>query len=489
MMKSKSATTASASGASLTASQAQGLERIAHYAVLHALGLHEVCGISTRPFPLVIGPSGCGKTHLVQHLARRLERPFFSLNLHNWIVRGAKNDQQITLDQLAAFVRNNDEGVILLDEVNKLTSAHSSEAWSASVLSELLALLDMDERLDVMGLAGLRGKLREKFLLVGAAAFQDEWNASGAQKIGFGAAGAEFDPSAFEQAVRTQRLVPDELLYRFNDQLIVLAPPTREEFVRGIVAVRCGLALPALPDAEAARLAGVAMSGGKMMRWLEAYAAECTRAANPKVLHELGREQAQRRSAGAGLDPAAVERARKKRYDDAYAIYGMRLEKLAVCALEAAALVKELHYVAGCKNGNEGWAKVNAVLRGAEKALVKRATSSGLSGALRDLACKARQISLPSLRSDTERGRLAEAVTSECKEFSRWFWAILGPLNRHIAGTQAMQTLAAFLGAADACCLEHENLLKIADADLAVDPTDTGGDSRLRWLLPSGSGN
>ncbi len=36
-----------------------------------------------------------------------------------------------------------------------------------------------------------------------------------------------------ERLVRTQRLVPEELLNRFNDRLIVIAPPTATEFSIG----------------------------------------------------------------------------------------------------------------------------------------------------------------------------------------------------------------------------------------------------------------
>ena len=477
-----------ATAAALTSSQQRALEQLAHYAVLHTLGLHKVAGIATRPFPLVIGPSGSGKTYLVQQLARGMGRPFFSLNLHNWIVRGAKNDQQITLDQLAAFVRDHDEGVILIDEVNKLTSAHAGDSsWTASVLSEIIALLDMDERLDAMGLEGLRGKLRANFLFVGAAAFQDEWNSAKAPSIGFAEnETVAFDLVEFEKSVRAQKLVPDELLYRFNDRLIVLAPPTREEFVRGIESIRRELGLVALSPDDALVLATTARASGKMMRWLEAYAAECTRQADPRRLDEIGRSQSDGAETGATTDTAKAERARSKEYEGAYAIFGMRLEQLAAAAVETAAVLKEIAWLAARSGQPQAWRACRALLRDAEVALGPEEDVPTLPDQLRQLALTARRVCLPSIRTDEERGNLAEEVMRSCGQIAPRLWDLLGPLNRTLAGFRAMEIITRFLDAVDSCSVEYTNLCAINSADLRTAKFDAQGDTRLRWLLPQG---
>jgi len=491
-MKDESSRSAVPSGVVLTSSQQRALDQLAHYAVLHTLGLHKVAGVATRPFPLVIGPSGCGKTYLVQQLARGLGRPFFSLNLHNWIVRGARNDQQITLDQLAAFVRDNDEGVILIDEVNKLTSAQAGDSsWTASVFSEIIALLDMDERLDAMGLEGLRAKLRANFLFVGAAAFQDEWNKAKAPSIGFAEnETAAFDLVDFEKAVRVQKLVPDELLYRFNDRLIVLAPPTREEFGRGIESIRRELRLPALSADDTLALAVTARASGKMMRWLEAYAAECTRQADPHRLQEIGRAQSVDGEVDRGTSEATAvakaERARDKEYSGAYAIYGMRLEQLAAAAVETAAVLKEIAWLAEHSGKPEAWRAGRAVLRDARAALCLDEDVPTLHELFRQLALTARRVCLPSTRGDDERGKLAEEVTHSCREIVPWLWDLLGPLNRTLAGFRAMEIIARFIDAADSCAMEYTNLRAISSADLGTAKFDAEGDGRLRWLLPSG---
>jgi len=479
----------------LTSAQERALEELAHYGVLHTFGLHEVQGIATRPYPLVIGPSGCGKTHVVKELARQIQRPFFSLNIHNWIVRGARNDQQISLDQLATFVRSNDNGVILIDEVNKLTSAQAGDnAWTASVLSEIIALLDMDERLDAMGLEGLRDKLRGNFLLVGAAAFQDEWNNSKAPSIGFVASGSNgLVMAEFEKAVRAQRCVPDELLYRFNDRLVLLTPPTPEEFAARITGLRRALGLPGLSGEQTTALAAEAASSGKMMRWLEAYAAEGTRQADPHRLEEIGREQAARVADAESASPAraaALARARRKAYSDAFDIYSFRLDRLATAAMEAAAVLKEISWTALESSPRGGaWNGCQVVLRRAQEDLRGLKLSPGLHECLRELAADARRIAMPSTESDDERSRLAQAVERACEQITPWLWKLIGPLHRGLAGFRALEVLGRFLDAADNCRAEYANLLRVNDAAYSPDSLDSPGDSRLRWLLPAHSSN
>lgn len=490
MVNEKLAGTSSAASA-LTSSQDAALQELAHYALLHTFGLHKVEGIATRPYPLVIGPSGCGKTHLVKEFARQLQRPFFSLNIHNWIVRGARNDQQISLDQLAGFVRDNDDGVILIDEVNKLTSAQAGDsAWVASVLSEIIALLDMDERLDAMGLEGLRTKLRANFSIVGAAAFQDEWNKTKAPAIGFaGKQTCGLAMADFENAVRLQKLVPDELLYRFNDRLILLCPPTQAEFAAYIAALRAALRLPALSAGEITSLAAQAAASGKMMRWLEAYAADGTRLAEPGWLREIGSGQVG--CAGEAESPspartAALERARRKAYDDAFTIYSMRLDRLATAAMEAAAVLKEISWnVLDASSRGVSWKACQVVLRQAHDAMGDQKKPNSLHEGLRRLSSDARQIAMPSTESDEERNRLAQAVDAGCEQIRVWLWKLVGPLNRELAGFRAMEIIGRFLDAAENCRVEYANLHRINAAGYHPESLETAGDIRLRWLLTS----
>lgn len=128
-------------------------------------------------------------------------------------------------------------------------------------------------------MTGLVPKFKRHFLIVGAAAFQDEWlrSVSIDTSIGFGG-GDKCEESreiVFERLVRTQHLVPEELLYRFNDRLVVIAPPTVDEFSERIQSIRNFLSLPPLRESELASLGHAAATSGKMMRWLEGYLSGC----------------------------------------------------------------------------------------------------------------------------------------------------------------------------------------------------------------------
>jgi len=264
----------------LTPSQERAYGKLDFFFHLGLNGIKAVEGISPRTIPLIAGPSGSGKTFLVGTLARKYNLPFFSINIPNWIVRGAKNDSQITLEQLRDFISSNEKGVIFLDEVNKLMNSHLGQsAWTADIFTECIAFLDQDERLEAMGLSGLLEKLRQNFIIVGAAAFQDEWQQSQKQNSSIGFVASEQFPqdqeSSFALTIQKQNTIPEELLFRFNDNLIVILPPTQEEYGRRIASLRSSLLMPELREEELSTLAATAVSSGKAMRWLEGYLTEC----------------------------------------------------------------------------------------------------------------------------------------------------------------------------------------------------------------------
>jgi len=160
----------------LTSSQESAAQKLVFFYNLQRLGIQSIDGISTRPFGLIIGPSGIGKTFLVNRLAETQRLPLLAINIPNWIPRGAVQKEQMTLDQIKTFVFAHEQGVIMIDELNKLNSHHTSlTSWSSDIYTECLAFLDQDIRLEYMGLSGLVPKLQRNFMVVGAAAFQDEW--------------------------------------------------------------------------------------------------------------------------------------------------------------------------------------------------------------------------------------------------------------------------------------------------------------------------
>ena len=276
----------------LTPSQHRSATKLDFFFQLGLGNIEMVNGVYARPIPLLAGPSGSGKTFLAGQIAEKYGLPMFCINAQNWIVRGAKNDSQVTMDQIQDFVSQNDRGVIFIDELNKLNNTHvSSSAWSADVFSELLAFLDRDQRLEAMGMSGLTEKLKQNFMIIGAGAFQEQWQASAGntQSIGFGTeAEIQVDrENAYVLAIRNQEAVPDELLFRFNDQLIVISPPTAEEFGKRITALRAALSLPSLPEKELIHLAKAAVQSDKCMRWLEGYLSECLSELTPDALAAL----------------------------------------------------------------------------------------------------------------------------------------------------------------------------------------------------------
>lgn len=479
-------------GGFLTATQQRVYDKLLQFAVVHTLGLQKVCGISTRPYPLIIGPSGAGKTHLVRRLASETKQPLYAINAQNWIVRGARSDAQITTDQLCEFVHGNGTGIILIDEINKLNSHHvATSAWDASVISELIALLDMDERLDAMGFAGLRYKLTD-FLIIGAAAFQDEWNNTRKTAIGFVEEADCFEIEAFERAVRDQHLVPDELLYRFNDRILVVPPPRARDLAQRITALRRELHLPALTKTGTMALALEAERSGKMMRWLEGYAALCAQQACPQHIYALAEpERAQSREKGVAAAGVAAEKARQKDYESAYTIYGMYLSRLAESASQTANLVNEIAWLTREPSRQHTWADACQALGDADDGavLLGPEPNASLGVALKDLSTVARRVCQASTVCDSEHGSLSSEVCSLTMSLRRLVCGLLGPLNRCNVGTAAMDTLQRFLICADCLLEEHRNLEAISMADYTQFPRRGEGDPRRAWLLPPGSMN
>ena len=279
----------------LTPSQQKAYERLNFFFKIGLKRIRPFRGIKPRPFPMLVGPSGCGKTFLVSTLASEFGLSFYSINISNWIVRGAKADLPPTMEQIADYVKNHDKGVIFVDEVNKLKKQQTGESWTSSVFVEVLALLDRDERLENMGFLGLLEKLQKNFIIVGAAAFHEEWMDSlrSGTIIGFGPAkeSEKDQEEKFTKIIQKQESVPEELLNRFNDRLIVIMPPTKEEYAGRITSIREYYQLPGLEADEVDGLADEAANSGKMMRWLEGYVTDCLDHVSPRRLAEIAGEE------------------------------------------------------------------------------------------------------------------------------------------------------------------------------------------------------
>lgn len=372
----------------LTSSQREAAKDLRFFHRIHSLGISEVAGVKTRPIPIIIGPAGCGKTFLVGRLAAQHGLPVFAVNISNWIPRGAKSEAQITLDQISAFVREHDRGIIFIDEVNKLRSRHADEsAWCMDNMNEVLAFLDMDDRLENMGFDSLVEKLRRDFLIIGAAAFQDEWSLSEHKPgLGFGADSSErvSREESYAQLVRSQNLVADELLFRFNDKLIIIAPPTRAEFSERIVGMRHALGLRPLSSGEVDRLAQEAEKSRKMFRWLEGYASRCLSEVPLEEVYQMAffeplqeKQPEIERPTQIGTSSKIIsikaEKLRKSEWDTAFGLYDTSVQELGRASNGLGSFVTQVYNICALASGEKG-GRFETVLSGIGASFKKGAT-------------------------------------------------------------------------------------------------------------------
>lgn len=97
---------------------------------------------------LIMGPSGCGKTYIVQNMAEYLKLPYLELNARALTVEGYKgmslNDHledwyHSTPSHKRRYLKN---GVIFIDEFDKLCSGYGDKGWSLSLQHSLLKIIE-----------------------------------------------------------------------------------------------------------------------------------------------------------------------------------------------------------------------------------------------------------------------------------------------------------------------------------------------------------
>jgi hypothetical protein len=243
----------------LTESQAQALPHLVAMARLH--GHRETYGgYRVRTKPLLYGASGSGKTALCSRLADTLgdggkPHPLLSVNTGSWIVFGARAEPA-TLLVLRAFVRRNPHGgIVLLDELDKALPSGGeawTHHWALSVITELLAFLDTDDRLLTAGWSrGDVERLSTRFLIIGAGAWQRQ-----SRK-------AAEDKTSHAAAIMADLGIPEEISLRFNSRFIEIAAPTPKDFHAAYLRVYSdlGIQVPA-PDLEALVTSSVASRTG-----------------------------------------------------------------------------------------------------------------------------------------------------------------------------------------------------------------------------------
>ena len=222
-----------------------------------------VAGVRVREKPLVVAPTGSGKSHCVKEFCRLKQVSLLELEPSAWVPVGARFDRYTSQD-IQSFVRENDRGVIFLDECDKLVAQSD---YMVGVRQEIYSLLDGASR----GYATLsdqeKEKLRREFLIVGAGTWQSIFST---REMGF-------VDRRTGVSIEKQDLIPEEFLRRFGS-ILYLKPPEAEEFEEWLRDMYSELCLPT-PDTHA--LARQAVASELNCRWMENHLAALLR--DPEV--------------------------------------------------------------------------------------------------------------------------------------------------------------------------------------------------------------
>lgn len=245
--------------------------------------------ISPRTNVLLVGSTGAGKTYLVRRLAAELGLPLLDLEYANWVVTGAGSRGGMHTLRLAyEFIQRHSQGIIMLDEADKIGTDQETSDWTRSVHLEVFSLLDrrtlagVIEATDPEGLPRFRmtaeeiqSRLVRGHLIVGAGAWQHLWRKG--PLVGYGRReDRAVELPSYRELI--QRIRP-EILNRFNTKLLFLPPLTRLDY-QSLVEE----ALRSLPEnfrpliREAARATlDEAVETQRGFRWVEELVAQAIR--------------------------------------------------------------------------------------------------------------------------------------------------------------------------------------------------------------------
>jgi hypothetical protein len=200
-------------------------------------GVQIMPDLKLRLNPLVLGATGTGKTLLVQTAAHRLGAQYLKLTRGDWLVAGCRSGRP-TMLQILDYVSTYDRVLLHIDELDKLTNLQNGD-WAASIASDLWNVLDLRFQLpdffrestfpgrEAPTAAEMEARIR-KLWVVGSGTFQEVFEGSRAgSSIGFGR-DLNKEKVALETIVKSG-IISNELLHRFNGDLIFLEYPSLEE--------------------------------------------------------------------------------------------------------------------------------------------------------------------------------------------------------------------------------------------------------------------
>jgi energy-coupling factor transporter ATP-binding protein EcfA2 len=223
--------------------------------------------IKPRLRPLLVGPTGSGKTWLVKHVASLIHKPgplpVLRVTLGDWILVASRASKGHTLAEIQRFVTSHDYGIIHIDELDKFTG-HSD--WTQYVIQEMFSVCD---GVPVQAHSSTwtelqQQRLKNQFLIIGSGTWQSLWDKP--KQLGF----LKWeDQKQFVDRVRTQRVIAPEIFRRFNEDLICLSYPTREEVLQIIDQLRTMVAGELLWGLE--QYVDEIVDSQKGIRWFEEY--------------------------------------------------------------------------------------------------------------------------------------------------------------------------------------------------------------------------
>ena len=218
---------------------------------------------------LIIGGTGVGKSTLAREFARQRDWAYTSVDCGSRLIQGSYSKPP-TLRLLRDHVRSSSRSCIYLDEMCKAfpVGQDARSGWYLSVFSEVIALVDGDERLRVHEWTSNDiQKYRETCYLISGGAFTDALKeARLAQKRG-GLGFLQDAPNATHSS-KIREALPEEIYHRFGAH-IVLESPTRQDYARGIELIHEDLKVErSTPIKE---LIDEAEASGNGTRWLTEY--------------------------------------------------------------------------------------------------------------------------------------------------------------------------------------------------------------------------
>lgn len=251
----------------LSPAQKRVMEELMPIAQIAVDGTRDGMSLLPRTHSLILGPSGSGKTFIAKKIAEGL--PLLTINVATWILLSNKAEPTTwtsIVDWLGALPSG---GVILLDEIDKLSAGGSgafAHEYTNFLRLEVHDLLDgsipisvkMPPKPDFYGTSipwetqllpwdrdDLGRFLRERIMVIGCGAWQSAWR-SNSRKLGFTAGAAPApEPPSREQILAS---IDPELRQRFRDAVAILPPMTPEDFIS--VSKRLALQIP--PEAREA---------------------------------------------------------------------------------------------------------------------------------------------------------------------------------------------------------------------------------------------